>query len=365
MPLYRRSGSPNWWVRGSVAGRPYKCTSGTDEADRAEEFEQALRERLWRRAKLGDRGAVSFREVAQRWLKTLTNRTRGQDRQNIEWFLSVPKVADSLIGDVNLEAIEALRALLAEQGKAPATVDRYMSTLRRLLRKCALEWHYLDRLPKVPMSNRRLPEARWLTPREFDALKKHLPPHLALAAEFAVRTGLRMRAQLSLRWSQVDLRRKRAWIAAEYMKAGHTHGFPLTAKTVAILQAAKRFQGEQDAEHRRWCRRKGERYLPRSTDHVFTWRRKPIDDCNTAAYQEALRAAHIEGATWHTLRHTFASWHVQGGGTLQELMRLGPWESYEMVLKYAHLAPDNLAKAASSGERFENSALRTTRHRKR
>ncbi len=35
------------------------------------------------------------------------------------------------------------------------------------------------------------------------------------------------------------------------------------------------------------------------------------------------------------------------GTSLQELMELGGWKSYEMVLRYAHLAPEHLADAAS------------------
>ena len=49
---------------------------------------------------------------------------------------------------------------------------------------------------------------------------------------------------------------------------------------------------------------------------------------------------------WHDLRHTFASWAVQSGVTLHELMQLGDWKSYAMVLRYGHLAPDQLSKAA-------------------
>ena len=35
------------------------------------------------------------------------------------------------------------------------------------------------------------------------------------------------------------------------------------------------------------------------------------------------------------------------GTSLQELMELGGWKSYEMVLRYAHLAPEQLASAAA------------------
>jgi integrase len=48
---------------------------------------------------------------------------------------------------------------------------------------------------------------------------------------------------------------------------------------------------------------------------------------------------------FHDLCHTWASWHVMHGTSLQELMELGGWKSYEMVLRYAHLAPEHLADA--------------------
>ncbi len=41
------------------------------------------------------------------------------------------------------------------------------------------------------------------------------------------------------------------------------------------------------------------------------------------------------------------SWHVMSGTSLQELMELGGWKSYEMVLRYAHLAPEHLSGAAA------------------
>jgi hypothetical protein len=39
------------------------------------------------------------------------------------------------------------------------------------------------------------------------------------------------------------------------------------------------------------------------------------------------------------------------GTTLQELMELGGWKSCEMVLRYAHLAPEHLSTAAARIER--------------
>jgi hypothetical protein len=46
------------------------------------------------------------------------------------------------------------------------------------------------------------------------------------------------------------------------------------------------------------------------------------------------------------LRHTWASWHVQRGTGLQELLELGGWSCMEMVLRYAHLGGEHLKKAS-------------------
>jgi hypothetical protein len=42
---------------------------------------------------------------------------------------------------------------------------------------------------------------------------------------------------------------------------------------------------------------------------------------------------------------------VQSGTSLPELMELGGWKSYEMVLRYAHLASEKLSFVAGRIER--------------
>jgi integrase len=66
-----------------------------------------------------------------------------------------------------------------------------------------------------------------------------------------------------------------------------------------------------------------------------------------SGWKRALRRVGITDFRFHDLRPTWASWHVTNGTSLQELMELGGWKSYEMVLRYAHLAPDHLSRAAA------------------
>jgi integrase len=83
---------------------------------------------------------------------------------------------------------------------------------------------------------------------------------------------------------------------------------------------------------------------------------------------ERRQGAKVDPLRWHDLRHTWASWAVQSGVTLHELMLLGGWRSFPMVLRYAHFAPDHLALAAAKvrlNRRTKTGTLKNVDFRKR
>jgi integrase len=65
------------------------------------------------------------------------------------------------------------------------------------------------------------------------------------------------------------------------------------------------------------------------------------------AYNNAVEAAQLDDVTFHTLRHTFASWAIMRGVTLKELQELQGHSSLAMTMRYAHLAPEHLRTAVS------------------
>lgn len=333
MSLYRQPKSRKWWVRISVAGIKTRRSTGTEDRAQAEEFEQRERARLWRLHKLGDRGALSWKEATERYLSE-SDRSRTRDRAILQRLSA--DLDPEAVRAVDADAIEELRKGLLEDGLARSTVDRHMRTVRAVLKACA-RWGILEAAPAVPMYGGKGAPPRWLSQAEFARLKAKLAPELAIAAEFAVYTGLRMRSQAQLTWDRVDLRTRRLWIPRQHMKAGGDHGIPLSPTAVRVLRAARR-RGAGDARvFRSWFG----------------------GNFNTKAFRSAAKAAGLEGLRWHDLRHTFAAWAVQSGVTLQELMQLGGWASYASVLVYAHLAPDHLAEAAAKIGR--NRAYRVAR----
>lgn len=330
MPLYKRLGSPHWWVR---LGRKTRKSTGTANRKQAEEFERALRDRLWRREKLGDRSAVSWNEASDRWLKD-SKRERKRDREFLSWLK--PHIGEEAVSAVaDPDALELLRAHGLAEGWAHSTVDRMMRTVSSVLHKCA-QWRYLEHAPKVPMYGETESEPRFITPAQFKKLCSELPPVLALAARFAVSTLLRMRSQSRLTWDRVDLKGRLAWVPSGQMKGGKTFGFPLSNEALRVLKAVRPL-------------------VP--GDRVFGQ-----ENLYTAAFRKAAKRAGLEGLRWHDLRHTGASWAVQSGVTLPELMVLGGWKSYRMVLRYAHLAPSN---AASAAQKVGTQVAQSLRVRKR
>lgn len=106
---------------------------------------------------------------------------------------------------------------------------------------------------------------------------------------------------------------------------GLTNNVPLNSWALKVLS-------RREGRHPKW---------------VFALKDNPVYSPNTRAWREALKRAGIEDFRWHDLRHTWASWHVQSGTSLQELKELGGWSSFEMVLRYAHLGGDHLKGAAN------------------
>lgn len=142
---------------------------------------------------------------------------------------------------------------------------------------------------------------------------------------FTLATGLRQGNVKRLKWKDVDLQSEHAWVHADEAKTNKAIAVPLNEMAMQVLLRRQNLH----------------------PTYVFTYRNKPVDQVNTKAWRHALKRVGIKNFRWHDLRHTWASWHIQNGTSLQELQQLGGWSSFNMVLRYAHLSSEHLKKAAS------------------
>jgi len=80
------------------------------------------------------------------------------------------------------------------------------------------------------------------------------------------------------------------------------------------------------------------------SDRVFLYEGDGIKSIKTS-FATACERAGIEDFRIHDMRHTFASHLVQNGVQLLAVKELLGHKTLAMVMRYAHLAPDNLRSA--------------------
>lgn len=166
---------------------------------------------------------------------------------------------------------------------------------------------------------------RWITHGQADKLIRSIGLQWVKdACRFALATGCRSNEIFSLTWDQVDLHRRVAWVSHEIAESKKARAVPLNDDAIDVITSRK------------------------GTHKTFVFSRVPdgqkICQIDRRAFNAALKEAKIEDFTFHDLRHTWASWHVQAGTPLFVLKELGGWEKLEMVKKYAHLDAGHLAE---------------------
>jgi integrase len=205
-----------------------------------------------------------------------------------------------------------------------ATVNRALALLRHLLRLAHEEWEVLDAVPRIRLEKESEGRLRWLTPEDatrlLDVCRESRNTDLLDLVEFALFTGMRRGEVLGLTWERVD--RARGVVLVDITKNGRRREVPLNSRADAVLA-------------RRGSKSTGLVFGSRRWDHFRT------------AWDLAVQRAKLVDFHFHDLRHTFASWAVQRGATLQEVKDLLGHSSLAMVMRYAHLSPEHLRNAVA------------------
>lgn len=299
----------------------------TTSRGEAQEYEEKLRRDLRKQVMHGKKPSRMWPEAEREWLKERKHkRSILQDVQRFEYlqkFLQNHKLED-IDNDVIKKIIEAKE----KEGVKPNTINRYLELIRAVLNCAKNDWKWIHAVPKIKLQYAGEAEPVWLKREQADRLieelsKNPLTSNLRDMVIFALATGLREANITQLKWDKVDLKEKLLWVKAIHYKGKKAFGIPLNKKAIEILN-----------------KRKGEH-----NEYVFTYKGRPVAHCNNSAWIKAVERAGLN-IRFHDLRHTWASWHVQSGTTLQELQELGGWSSYKMVLRYAHLSKGHLQLAA-------------------
>jgi integrase len=222
---------------------------------------------------------------------------------------------------------------------------KLLRTVHRIF-KMAVRWGVMDVNPAAEMEkpSPAQPKTRFLTLEEFEMLEVASPEWVRPILRMAVATGMRLKEVVGLQWTDVD--RVAGVIHVDQETKTGRRAIPMSDTAREVLDGLIRHVRSPlvfvDKEGLDYTSENGK-------DRV------------TGATSRAMRRAGIEGASFHTLRHTAAAWMAQDGVSLYEVQHVLGHSTSVMTQRYAHLQPDHLRRAMSAvDKKLKASTMRAT-----
>ena len=341
------SGKIVWFVRLYHEGKERRFGSFSTKTAARDFYEKAKQEQKTGRffpERYQHGGYELIEDVIDRYLLTITTKkpmTQFAERFFAKWWKDY--FTGKRLNTITVRALEEARqTLLAtvvleakERGDThkymtPQRVNRYMAWLRHLLNVVVREGKLASNpVLKLTMYKEPKGKTRFLSMEDEKRLLEKLGPIYGRWARLAILTGLRQSEQFRLQWKDVDL--ERGILTLLVTKAGGVQYVHLNEEATTILRGLDSWQRSK------WV-------FP--SENPAT----PLDARNfyNRVWGPAVTEVGIEWATWHDLRHTFASRLAMNGqneGTIAALLR---HSTTALVKRYAHLSPSHL-KAAVEG----------------
>jgi integrase len=235
----------------------------------------------------------------------------GKVKQLIAWLEVDPQL--SKIGTFVDDAVIRLR----KEGRAPGTINRYLSALHAVL-KWGFKRKLLPDLPEFSWQDEDEGRIRWLTPNEEQRLVATLQAlgyvDIADFVIAALDTGCRRSELLHAAPDQLDGRWLRLWDT----KNGKARSVPLSARTQAILASALPWQ-ITEAQLR------------------YAWNKAKV----------AMGLSDDEDFVLHACRHTRATRLVEMNVNLSLVQKFMGHKDIKTTLRYTHISDDALAEVAN------------------
>lgn len=336
-------------------------------------------------------GRITWGQWQQTWWlkRRVEEGTAARDESRRRVHLE-PRWAAVPLDEITREDVQDwVDTLVAREDLAPATVHKIYHLMSASMKAAALA----RKIPVSPCASIELPQLppadeRYLTHEEVDALTFHLDEHWATLVLLLAGTGLRWGEMVALHWQRVHMDAQRidvvmAWDAkrlryklpkdhekrsvpildwVESTLVRHRlrvpagthcaiqHPANLGARCTSSLVLPGRYSGPvsyNSFHHGPWERAVG-RYVWMSPEGrrfgSEPAARKVLGDTVEMRRTWEPGTAGLAPCTIHDLRHTFASWYLQDGGTIEELSGLLGHSSILVTQRYAHLAPDRWSK---------------------
>jgi len=293
--LFKKKGSKKWQMGLWIDGRQQCLSTHTSNKRVAKQMLKLKEAEVFEgRYQLTRSRAPRFKDYAEEFLnKVVHPNTRRRYASSVAHLKAY--FANSRLSDITSSRIEGFKERRLVSGVGPATVNRDLAALRRMLR-LAEKKRFISRTPfaEVELLEERKyrREPHIVTFEEEERILAVAGPHIRILVVLILETGMRSnREALNLKWEDIDFATDSVRIRESKTRAG-VRTLPLS--------------GRCKAELLRWHDLVG----PQFSVYVFPNMRtpdRPLKDIRRS-WAKALRDAKLNCVFWiYNLRHTFAS----------------------------------------------------------
>lgn len=357
MPAYEHKG--RWRYRFAFEGKRYSGSApkGANTKKAALALERVKLDKLMARRFTGVMPTI--KEFIPRFLDHQKAHTKPLTHDLHERICTLhiePHVGKLRLDQVRRAELEGLKMTWLAAGTAPRTVNTRLGVAVRMLSYASDDLEILDSVPKAKLMKIAIDHPRFLGEDEAAALLEAAKERSRSDALdwyvmmlVGLRTGLRIGELRGVQWGDIEWERAllhvrrtdpgRPDLDPNAPKGNRPRTVPLTPDARAALLAL--CDGTKRSKPQHWVFpgasswRGKERYTTRSEGN-----------CAEMMGRIAKRAGLDEEVTWHTLRHTYASWLVMRGVPLSAVQELLGHASIRQTERYAHLAPGFAQHAA-------------------
>ena len=320
-----------WWVRLYVNGREkwYRADSKTQAKTLYGRLKADVREGRYFPEMYDASKALTLRAWITRYLEGVTSRGLRNMHQYGRFWKKL--LGRKLLTEISADELRHIQARMKAKAKrGPHTINRYFAALRHILNLAIAESYLVTNPVKgvrfFPEPTGRL---KFLTEVEIARLREYLSPEHWAVVAFSIETGLRLSEQFHARWDCMNT--EQGILTIPLSISGKTRHVILSESAISIVGGLSS-----------WTHSPFLFPSPLIPGQAMQGRNFVVK-----IYEPALKQAGIEGATWHTLRHTFASRAVMAGVDIRSVQELMGHSTITMTMRYAHLSPAHLRTAVN------------------
>jgi len=233
------------------------------------------------------------------------------------------------VEQVDKLAVMALRDDLLKLGRSGETINHYFNTISKLFQMLEGDWDL--QIPNPTKGIKRMPAKQGRTKRVNMKMEKQLLascsdlsiPLLSLIIQFAIQTGMRRGELMGLKWNDIDLPNRRAYLHTT--KNGDPRQVPLTQNALAILQSIRR----DDLE---------DRVFPMSMNVLRSQYERARAYSEVKWNESGINP--FNGLRFHDLRHEALSRLSDCGLNVIELSHISGHKTLGMLKRYTHPSHD-------------------------